>query len=288
MKTVFSNQSEVAHRWANQTQEYARSGPMSFTGVYAYSYNTAIGRLHTVNGHTIAIMSDNYYSATTCKHKSAFARALAYDILWVKGSIDNVEEALLEYQEMYIDRLIHNATSAYDPDFYGALDAITDFNDLLTKLGFSHLDLVVDSGLFEIGKEYQKFRYARNKELNAVKDEQRRIRQEAEAQERLKSLEEQLPCWLQGGPRHPVLNHQKPDLIRVKDGRVETTGGASVSLQAAQVLLTALLADKKVKGMEVDGYTVIGFDRKQGTVKIGCHDISFEQAVSVLKQGAMR
>ena len=284
MKTVFSSQSEVAHRWANQVQEHARSGPMSFSGVYAYSYNTRIGRLHTVNGHTVAVMSDIYYSRTTCKHKSQFVRAASHITqLWVKSGIDSVEEALLEYQERYIDNLMHNATSANCPDFKHALFNINWFNKLVNKLGYKHLELIVDKELIEVGKEYQRFRNKRNKELNVVRDAERKAKEEAEAKERQSHIETTLPIWLQGGPRHPVLSYMKPDFIRIKEDRVETTGGASVGLREANILMEALLAGKKVKGTEINGYPVIGFDRKQGIVKIGCHSISFDQAYSILK-----
>ena len=284
MKTVFSSQSEVAHRWANQVQEHARSGPMSFSDVYAYSYNTAIGRLHTVNGHTIAVMSDVYYSSTTCKHRSQFARALSHvTTLWVKCGIDNVEEALLEYQDRFLDNLIRNATSSLNPDFNHALSNLKWFNNLANKLGYKHLELIVDKELIEVGKEYQRFRNKRNKALNAVKDEERRLKEEALAKERQVRIDESLPLWLTGGQRDSVLNYMHPSFIRVKEDRVETTGGASVGLKEANILMDALLAGKKVKGTQINGYTVIGFDRKEGTVKIGCHSISFDQAYSVLR-----
>jgi len=284
MKTVFSSQSEVAHRWANQVQEHARSGPMSFTGVYAYSYNTAIGRLHTVNGHTVAVMSDIYYSSTTCKHGVQFARALSHiTTLWVKCGIDNVEEALLEYQDRFLDNLICNATSSLNPDFNHALSNLKWFNNLANKLGYKHLELIVDKELIEVGKEYQRFRNKRNKALNAVKDEERRLKEEALAKERQVRIDESLPLWLTGGQRDSVLNYMHPSFIRVKEDRVETTGGASVGLKEANILMDALLAGKKVKGTQINGYTVIGFDRKEGTVKIGCHSISFDQAYSVLR-----
>jgi len=287
MKTVFSSQSEVAHRWANQVQEHARSGPMSFTGVYAYSYNTAIGRLHTVNGHTVAVMSDIYYSSTTCKHRAQFARALPKNIicLWVKGSAYSIdiESVLIQYQEGHLDSLMKDATSALRPDFKHTLSQIDWFNELVRKLGYKHLELIVDKELIKVGMEYQRFRDKRNKELDANYKERQRVKQEQLAKERQARIDEALPLWLTGGQRDSVLNYMHPSFIRVKEDRVETTGGASVGLREANLLMDALLAGKKVKGSEINGYPVIGFDRKQGTVKIGCHSISFDQAYSILR-----
>jgi hypothetical protein len=284
MRTVFSSQSEVAHRWANQTQEHAKSGPLSFRGVYAYSYNTPIARIHDINGHRIAIISDIFYSSTTCKHRSHLHTAVSHlTVLYSKSGIDNIEAVLLEYQERFLDELIKNATSAIRPYFEEALKNIDYFNYIANKLGFKHLELILDKELFELGKEYQRFRNLRNAELNANYEECQRVKQEKLAKERQAKIDEELPTWLNGGMRNSVLSFMEPSFIRINENRVETTGGASVGLREANLLMDALLAGKNVKGTEINGYSVIGFDREQGTVKIGCHNISFDQAFKILR-----
>jgi hypothetical protein len=284
MRTVFSSQSEVAHRWANQTQTHASSGPMSFSGVYAYSYNTPIARIHDINGHRVAIISDIFYSNTTCKHRSELHKAASHlTVLHSKSGVDSIEAVLLEHQDMYIEELMHNATSALRPDFRSALARIDWFNELVSVLGYKHLELTVDKELISVGMEYQRFRDRKNKELDATRDEERRIREEQLAKEREIKINEALSDWLNGGMRNSVLSYMSPSFIRINEDRVETTGGASVGLKEANLLMDALLAGKNVKGTEINGYSVIGFDREQGTVKIGCHNISFDQAFKTLR-----
>jgi hypothetical protein len=201
----------------------------------------------------------------------------------VKCGIDSVEEALLEFQDGALDYLMRNATSALNPDFNHALFNIEWFNKLVHKLGYKHLELIVDKELIKLGKEYQRFRDRRNKQLDANREERQRVEQEKLAKERQAKIDEELPTWLKGGMRNSVLSSMEPSFIRINENRVETTGGASVGLREANLLMDAILAGKKVKGTEINGYPVIGFDREQGIVKIGCHNISFDQAVKVLK-----
>jgi|688.fasta_scaffold435455_2 hypothetical protein len=284
MRTVFSSQSEVAHRWANQTQGYASSGPLSFRGVYAYSYNTPIARIHGINGHKVAIISDIFYSSTTCKHRSQLANAASHlTVLHSKSGVDSIEAVLLEHQDMYIEELMHSATSALRPDFRSVLARIDWFNELVSVLGFKHLELTVDKELISVGMEYQRFRDRKNKELDDTRDEKRRIREEQLAKEREIKINEALSDWLNGGMRNSVLSYMSPSFIRINENRVETTEGASVGLREANLLMDALLAGKNVKGTEINGYPVIGFDREQGIVKIGCHNISFDQAFKTLR-----
>lgn len=73
MKTVVSN-SQVAHLWANQSQEHARSESMSFRGVNLYSYSTCIAALH--HGGVALLNSRKYSSTTSSRHMPAVRNAL--------------------------------------------------------------------------------------------------------------------------------------------------------------------------------------------------------------------
>lgn len=80
MKIVVSN-SQVAHLWANQSQEHARSSSMSFRGTKCYSYSTCIAALHDVPNnrgfYSVALINSRKYSSTTSsRHMPAVSRAL--------------------------------------------------------------------------------------------------------------------------------------------------------------------------------------------------------------------
>lgn len=77
-KFVVSN-SQVAHLWANQSQEHAHSGSMSFRGTKCYSYSTCIAALHHLAMRTdpVALLNSRTYSSTTSsRHMPAVRRAL--------------------------------------------------------------------------------------------------------------------------------------------------------------------------------------------------------------------
>jgi hypothetical protein len=83
MKTVVSN-SMVAHLWAHQSQDTARSGNGNiwFEGTTLYSYRTPIANfVVSPKGKHVALISSQGYSPTTGGHLRDASRAL--------GSYDN-------------------------------------------------------------------------------------------------------------------------------------------------------------------------------------------------------
>lgn len=80
MKTVVSN-SMVAHLWAHQSQDTARSGNGNiwFEGTTLYSYRTPIANFVTTShGERIALISSRGYSPTTGSHLRGVENALGY------------------------------------------------------------------------------------------------------------------------------------------------------------------------------------------------------------------
>ena len=73
MKKVFSKSVEVAHAWANQTQDEARvsSGNFRFDGKKVYSYSMEIACLReTPSGRTVVFVDRSSRSNTTTGHQS--------------------------------------------------------------------------------------------------------------------------------------------------------------------------------------------------------------------------
>lgn len=82
MKTVVTNE-QVAHLWANKSQDHARTGNSNFyfNGPTLYSYRDSWPlAVHTdwkdADGAPIVLMNDDSYSVTTSRHKSHTMRAL--------------------------------------------------------------------------------------------------------------------------------------------------------------------------------------------------------------------
>lgn len=76
-KFVVSN-SQVAHLWADQSQEHAHSGSMSFRGTKCYSYSTCIAAYYPSLGtHGVVLLNSRKYSSTTSsRHMPAVRNAL--------------------------------------------------------------------------------------------------------------------------------------------------------------------------------------------------------------------
>lgn len=69
-KHVVSN-SQVAHLWANQSQDWARGFSMSFNGNYLSSYRTVIARLlpdKQFRGRPVCLIRTPFWGPTTAKH----------------------------------------------------------------------------------------------------------------------------------------------------------------------------------------------------------------------------
>ena len=117
MKIVVSN-SQVAHLWANQSQELARSGSMSFQGLNLYSYSTCIAALHRVTvgstGRTgIALLNCRKYSATTSgRHMPAVRRAL-HGLAYTMLSVPEVHNDSADFPERSLSDREHTINQSY-------------------------------------------------------------------------------------------------------------------------------------------------------------------------------
>ncbi len=88
MTKIVVESRQVAHLWANQSQEQARNaqGNFSFCGRVIKSYNTPIAQL-CENG---VVLRDTYhYSNTTCKHQSLVHQSLSASQRLFSISVDN-------------------------------------------------------------------------------------------------------------------------------------------------------------------------------------------------------
>ena len=89
----------VAHLWANQSQDSARtsSGNFSFDGPDLWSYSTKIGRIYTLaDGSKVALLSSRDYSKTTAKQITYAERATSYPTYRVPNPITDLESCHLD------------------------------------------------------------------------------------------------------------------------------------------------------------------------------------------------
>jgi hypothetical protein len=299
IKRVFTNHSEVLHLWAAQAQDNARSANVFFEGksCYSYGYHYELGRLVEFNGRTIALINTRGYSVTTNKHIHSAKHAVSHmpTVLMPAGistKKSDIRAAVLIYQDETIKELFDIFTSrktyrdaylsrdAYsstnEVDTYCAYAQVARFNTLVDLLGFNDLRLDVPQDFIKLY----------NTQVTVLKERMAIARTERDAQlevarkQREIDLRMDLTSWLNGGAYSYQLNCFKPQRLRLKDDKVETSGGASVEVAHALTLLRAVNTGRVRVGMHIGPYTVDKITKNMLT--IGCHTIDINEARELL------
>jgi hypothetical protein len=274
MKHVFSTSAEVAHLWANQTQNDARCKNASFDGSRFYSYRTCIAQIRTnADGDELVLMSKRDYSATTRKHKGYLVHAVyPQRIIEVEdvgatlaGGHDNNYIAFLRRYKELMD-LASKARRRKDEHLGNANNLV---NQMQTYSIFFNLDWTTPTCVGDVAKFEAAYKAANLKEL-----EERKARQ-------LVEQAEQLALWLAGGPR----SHYFADMrLRIKDDQIETTGGANIPIDHALKLWPFVLKAHETgeafepsehRTIHLGHYKFNGFS--DDILTVGCHRIPYSE-----------
>jgi len=297
LKRVFPNHTEVLHRWANQTQSDARCKNVYFDGTSVYSYGShyELGRLIEFNGMTVAIINDTGYSVTTRKHISGAKYAtLHLPTVTTEGDFATgcVRRGLVREQGKLVDdifshfsRLSFGSWSRQwgQPDDDGDVspwdlsERAKAFNAKVELLGFAELALDINAEFISVYNEKLTDGQAKTAIRDAAKSEKQKAAQAAYAVEQAKRDESSKAArelWhTSGGPYVQSLSRVRPMLLRVKDSFVETSGGASCTIEEARKLLRAAKSGLLKSGDKVGEYTFDKYTNNGKTLVIGCHDI---------------
>lgn len=271
MKRVFSSAADVAHLWANQTQDDARCRNASFDGPKFYSYSTVIAEIRRNDaGEELVLLCTANYSSTTSGHKYDVRRAANHKTII---EVSNVRAVLTDHDINYRDFLDRYATemdlasrARQRKDMYlsNAASIVTDMAAYAKFFGFSW---VLPSSLENAAK--LKADYAA--EQNRL-DQERRAKQIAEQAE-------QLQLWLEGGPRNRYFADMR---LRIKDDSIQTTQGADIPIDHAikiwPILYKAHQSGKAVipsqeRTIHLGHYRFNSFENDVLTV--GCHRIPY-------------
>lgn len=122
MKTVFNN-SDLAHKFAQQLQHEGRSGSMFFEGSKMYSYGRHFCLAHFINPETVLINSRSY-SMTTSRHQSITRQALSHkNLIFCPYPEESQANTILknknfEYWEREARAIVEKLTKAKKPVKY--------------------------------------------------------------------------------------------------------------------------------------------------------------------------
>ena len=306
IKKVFSNASEVLHRWANQTQDEARSSNVFFKGkiAYSYGYHYRLGMISEYRGVKVAIINGEGYSNTTAKHIHWAYGACEGLMPVVKGASDDftskgIFNALLKEQDELVSDIMSTFNSVKVNDWQTKrfkerdswiMGLIEKFNkkarDLkepqlaidLKKHGFieylnEHLQLVKQK---TDAREAEKFtpEYRAKKEAEMLAKEAALVSKGRADIEMWRRFEKQSLT----NEAFTVLG--RGEILRVKDGTVYTSKGASVPLDHAVKLMHKILKGTAKSGAHIGPYVFTSAN--EHLIKIGCHEIALDEARMVL------
>ncbi len=311
MKHVFSNQSEVLHRFANQLSEddYGSAGSISFRNNRLYSYAACIAHIIDQKKN-IVLITTHQYSVTTSQHISGAMSALshytqiaAYDVditleypesakRYHESNISRMIQELQEYEKKQKTARIRNYTSNFSAAIKNLQQYVNLFyiKSLLTKEQSEYYNgkaFILPDGLTERLEKHiaiMKRRYTEQRE-----------RWEKEAAERkrieLLTLPEKIEAFHKGGIRSLPYGLDMAYLRLNNDHtRIETSKGAQVLVDHAKVIWNTIVRTVE-KGIDytpsveikIDYYTVTVI-KANGDLVIGCHNIPFAESESIAKQ----
>ncbi len=302
IKRVFSNGKQVLHLWANQSQDSARSSNVFFSGkdCYSYGYHYKLGSIMTFKGVKLAMINNSGYSVTTSKHISWASSAVSHlPMLYTQHDFDVIKslkdtKASLESRmKDHFKKVKLDKTDYWNREYNSLRDSIKEFNKTCDILKSKKYKVKVTSKYIRDYDAHVNKRIKRQEELNTpemlAKRSAESIRRAELKAERLRVVKEEvrkkelesIEAWKSGsGHATNAVNRIYPRIIRVKGDNVETSGGATVPLSEARLLLSRIMRSEAKQGELIGGFT---FDSvKNNIVKIGCHDIDLEQAKSVL------
>ena len=274
MKKVFSNHSEVAHIWAQQSQEDGRAANIFFEGTRIYSYGKHFCIANFIDPETV-LFTTREYSVSTAGHKSLTRQAVSHKRIFEVPSISPDEYTPVDHAEnvkYYLDQIQEERGAALRAHSRGRwyLDAAEAYAQHINDY-IDHFDLKnkhIDAAGIFTDKERKKIAAKAGAHVKRT--------EERNAAALLKNAAD-LELWTGGDQTKGRSFYSLPVKLRVKlpfgekRAIVETSHGARVTCIEAAAFLQAMDAGADLDGREIGSYTAQGVEDE--TLIIGCHKI---------------
>jgi len=296
MKTVFSNNSELAHKWAYNNGFFRTGNGNMFTQditIFSYGSHFPIAtKIERKNKETMILFNSASYSNSTSKHQNEVRRAISHlDIFTVPNVYDDKRSHRdnIQYYFDEIQEKLKKASTARSNKPY----LIDSANCLLTELK-------VYIKIFKKGLNLR-FNNAQKEVLKvenfcnendtietlkiAVKLKQKndRIAYNKRNKDALEKAELDLEKWINGESNYlPYSSLITKIYLRINSEHtaIQTSQGACVPVDQAKRLYKMIVAKSDVIGEKIGDFTVLSVN---GTVKIGCHNIEMNEVVRLAK-----
>lgn len=269
MKKVFSDQSQVAHLWANKIQDEATNSGRSFffrgNTIYSYGHHFPIAKhVQGINGNDFVLFTERGYSNTTSKHIAITRSACSHkDIVYCYNpeAGHNVNfDHWLKCIEAEADKLAR----ARKPELY-----LNNIEHVATKVRkySEYLGADIPVTLLEAMKITNKDEYSAYNENRAEMAKKAQKHAQAEMKKKHKKA---LIEWL-NFETNRLYVHDGSDYLRYnsENDRIETTQAVQIPNAIARTLYNLIKTNKLAIGDKVLDFRV---DQIGKTIKIGCHN----------------
>lgn len=271
MKTKGTN-SEVCHMWASQSQQSMSNanGSLYFEGDIIYSYGSHFPIANRIDNNTVLFTTEDY-SNTTSKHKTEVWRACKHLTIFYVPHLYGGSDNFNDYQNRFNDLIGKSSRARKYTSMYleQAMKLANEANNYAEYFKLENRINTGDIDLDDIQASIDK--------LNAEKE---RKEKERKAQI-IEDSKLKVAAWRKG-ENVGNLPYELGFLLRVKDGRVETSQRADIPLEKAVKLWPLILRARKNKTIYKPDNLMLGHYRldhidKLGNIRVGCHFIKFEE-----------
>lgn len=280
----------VAHLWANQSQDEARTsnGNFYFTGDTIYSYGSHFPIACHVDN--VVLFTTASYSNTTAQHKSKVRRACShktvFEVPFILPSTFGEKQHVMNFRnyQARINTAFDKFKSArfYKRYHLETLDAlIAEANNYAStfKLNLSIPPMALSRET--MNEMVEKSEQKREKAMELKYTQRRAAQAKWEAQQKLSNAEK-IAQWING--EDVYLPYNCGTYLRVKNGNVQTSKGALVPLEDARRLF-AIVQRKRNSGQSwrrnsehcpIGQFEVDSID-SNGNIVAGCHNIHWDE-----------
>jgi hypothetical protein len=297
MKKVFNSHSQLAHIFAQRTQNEGRSNNMFFENdiIYSYGIHFELAKFIDFNNKKYLFVNTYSYSSSTGNHQNHVRRAINKNILdkvfyfdfknkgyWVNTicSFSLNKESL---KEIIID-LISKAKEQFEKQLRAreksylntqGLEYIEQAQSLLNEfyMILEGEDISLSNSIYDLSDLIEQ---SKNK---AFQIEQ--TREERSKEKRAKEIEKEkefLSKWINKEYNYPLYN--LPVHVRINGEELQTSHGAKVPLKEALTMFKGILEGKNYEGEKIGMFTVN--KQHEDCIKIGCHTIYYNNVSSLL------
>jgi hypothetical protein len=273
MKTVFNDQSAVAHMWANKQQECAKysGGNFYYDGdtIYSYGSHFPIARHIEHNGEKAVLFTLKTYSNTTAKHIHIVRQACRHlDIIYCEKPELNQHEGNFKYWIAEGDGILNKLKTARKPEKY-----LCELRDISYKVHIyaNFFDIKVPpilESMLLVADKNQCAEYELKK--TALLEAELKKKEQEDKKKHKKALKD----WEAGRTSrlyiHDGYDYLRPDLDR---GFVQTSQGVNIPMAFAEKFYEKIKDNSLQIGspvIDIHGhvYTVSAVG---DIIKIGCH-----------------